>query len=137
MRYTKIAITLLRCTLLTVTLAAFGVKAQTLTKGVVGEKIRRVEDGVDEFQKYLERRGDSARSTAASPQAQANKGKRRTTTSSQPSTANANAKKDELEDAMGDLNRSTNRLRRKFDPADKWIETKPQVELFFRGVVTF
>ena len=28
----------------------------------------------------------------------------------------------------GDLNRSTNRLRRKFDPLDKWIETRPQVE---------
>ena len=26
------------------------------------------------------------------------------------------------------MNRSTNRLRRKFDPNDKWIETKPQVE---------
>ena len=128
MRYTKIAITLLHCALLTVTLAASGVKAQSLTKAAVGEKIRRVEDGVDEFQKYLERRGDSARSTAASPQAQANKGKRRTTTSSQPSTANANAKKDELEDAMGDLNRSTNRLRRKFDPTDNWQGTRVQVE---------
>ena len=29
---------------------------------------------------------------------------------------------------MGDLNRSTNRLRRKFDPTDKWMETKAQVE---------
>ena len=29
---------------------------------------------------------------------------------------------------MSDLNKSTNRLRRKFDPGDKWIETKPQVE---------
>ena len=45
--------------------------------------------------------------------------------------------KDELNDALDDLCLSTNRLRRKFDPADKWIETKPQVELFFRGVVTF
>ena len=37
-------------------------------------------------------------------------------------------KKDELDDALGDLNRSTNRLRRKFDPTDKWMETRPQVE---------
>ena len=36
--------------------------------------------------------------------------------------------KDELNDALDDLCLSTNRLRRKFDPADKWIETKPQVE---------
>jgi hypothetical protein len=33
-----------------------------------------------------------------------------------------------LDGALGDLNRSTNRLRRKFDPTDKWLETKPQVE---------
>jgi hypothetical protein len=26
------------------------------------------------------------------------------------------------------LNRSTNRLRRQFDPTDKWMETRPQVE---------
>jgi hypothetical protein len=32
-----------------------------------------------------------------------------------------------LDDALGDLNRSTNRLRRKFDATDKWIETKGQV----------
>src|SRR5262249_57134497 len=31
-------------------------------------------------------------------------------------------------EALGDLNRSTNRLRRKFDATDKWIETKSQVE---------
>jgi hypothetical protein len=36
--------------------------------------------------------------------------------------------KDELDDALGDLNRSTNRLRRKFDPTDKWTETKPRLE---------
>ena len=29
---------------------------------------------------------------------------------------------------MGDLNRSTNRLRRKFDATDKWMETKIEVE---------
>ena len=33
-----------------------------------------------------------------------------------------------MDDALGDLNRSTNRLRRKFDPLDKWMETRPQVE---------
>jgi len=36
--------------------------------------------------------------------------------------------KDDLDDALGDLNRSTNRLRRKFDATDKWMETKVQVE---------
>ena len=40
----------------------------------------------------------------------------------------AREKKDELDDALGDLNGSTNRLRRRFDPSDKWMETRPQVE---------
>jgi chromosome segregation ATPase len=99
----------------------------TLTKAAVGEKIRRVEEGVDEFRNYLERKGENAKSAAASPQAQEAKGKRRrTATESQKATATA--KKDELDDALGDLNRSTNRLRRKFDPTDKWQETRVQVE---------
>ena len=33
-----------------------------------------------------------------------------------------------MDDALGDLNRSTNRLRRKFDVTDTWMETKIQVE---------
>jgi hypothetical protein len=104
-----------------------GVNAQPVSKAAVGEKIRRVEDGVDQFRKYLDQRGDNARSTASTSQAQARQGsKRRTATEAQKSTANA--KKDELDDALGDLNKSTNRLRRKFDPTDKWQETRPQVE---------
>jgi len=105
---------------------ASGVGAQPLMKAVVGDKIRRVEDGVDQFRKYLEKRGDNARSAAAAPQTQARQGRRRTATESQKATANA--KKDELDDALGDLNRSTNRLRRKFDPTDKWQGTRVQVE---------
>ena len=50
----------------------------------------------------------------------------RTATESQKTAARE--KTDELDDALGDLNRSTNRLRRKFDPTDKWMETRPQVE---------
>ena len=103
-----------------------GVSAQSLTKAAVGDKIRRVEDGVDQFRDYLKKRGENAQSAAAAPQAQARRGKRGTATESQKATATA--KKDELDDAMGDLNRSTNRLRRKFDPTDKWQETRPQVE---------
>src|SRR5215471_17114319 len=36
--------------------------------------------------------------------------------------------KDDLDDAMDDLNRSTNRLRRKFDPTPNYLETKIQME---------
>jgi hypothetical protein len=96
--------------------------AQTVTKAAVGDKIRRVEDGVDQFRKYLEQRGDNARSSDTAPQTQ----KRRPAMDSQKATANA--KKDELDDAMGELNRSTNRLRRKFEPIDNWLETKAEVQ---------
>ena len=102
-----------------------GLIAQTLTKAAVGDKIRRVEDGVDQFQKYLDQRGDNAKSAASSAPAQA-QGRRRTATESQKATASA--KKDELNDALGDLNRSTNRLRRKFNGTETWQQTKAQVE---------
>jgi hypothetical protein len=36
--------------------------------------------------------------------------------------------KDDLENAMDDLNRTTNRLRRKFDPTSNYLETKVQME---------
>jgi hypothetical protein len=82
--------------------------------------------GVDEFRKYLERRGESAHSTAATPQAQSRRAKRGQATEAQKSTATA--RKDDLDDALGDLNRSTNRLRRKFDATDTWMETKVEVQ---------
>ena len=40
----------------------------TFTKAQVADRIRKVEDGVDESQKYLENRGDNARSRAQSAQ---------------------------------------------------------------------
>ncbi len=103
--------------------------AQTMAKSAVAEKIRRVEDGVDEFRKYLERRGDNARDTASTAQQSGRTSSRRgTANNTQARTATAQAGKDELDDALGDLNSSTNRLRRKFDATEKWIETKSQVE---------
>ena len=49
-------------------------------------------------------------------------------TNTEARKATAQSGKDELDDALGDLNSSTNRLRRKFDATEKWIETKAQVE---------
>lgn len=98
--------------------------AQLMTKPQVANLIKNVENGVDEFRDYLEKRGENARETAAAPQASGRR--KRQATESQKSTANN--KKDALDDALGDLNRSTNRLRRRFDPTDKWIETKGEVE---------
>ena len=61
-------------------------------------------------------------------QAARNSGRARGRTATESQKAVAREKKDELDDALGDLNGSTNRLRRRFDPTDKWLETRPQVE---------
>jgi len=95
-----------------------------MPKAQVANLISKVENGVDEFRNYLEKRGDNARDTAST--AQTSCCKNRPATESQK--AKASDKKDALDDALGDLNRSTNRLRRKFDPTDKWMETKGEVE---------
>ena len=95
--------------------------AQVFTKAQVGDRIRKVEDGVDEFRKWAENRAEKGQAAKGSGRTRG-----RTATDSQKDAADE--KKDELEDALGDLNRSTNRLRRKFDPLDKWMETRPQVE---------
>ena len=103
-----------------------GALAQVVfTKAQVADRIRKVEDGVDEFRKWAENRGEQGQSTA---QAARNSGRARGRTATESQKAVAREKKDELDDALGDLNGSTNRLRRRFDPTDKWLETRPQVE---------
>jgi hypothetical protein len=98
--------------------------AQPMPKAQVANLIVKVENGVDDFKKYLEKRGENARE--ASSTAPASGRKKRQATESQKATASS--KKDALDDALGDLNRSTNRLRRKFDATDTWMDTKVQVE---------
>lgn len=100
------------------------------TKAQVADQIRKVEDGVDEFQKYLDNQGDEARSRAQSAQSSGTTSRRRQSNSSNTQARQEQAKqtKDDLEDAMDDLNRSTNRLRRKFDPTSNYLETKAQME---------
>lgn len=106
--------------------------AQTnpFTKAQVGDRIRKVEDGVDQFQKYLENRGDDAQNRAQSAQSSD-----ATTRRQRSNSANTGARgnqatqtKDDLENAMDDLNRATNRIRRKFDPTSNYLETKVQME---------
>ena len=99
--------------------------AQMMAKAQVANLISKVENGVDEFRNYLEKRGDNARDAASTAQAS---GRRKRQPATENQKATASGKKDALDDALGDLNRSTNRLRRKFDPTDKWMETKAQVE---------
>jgi hypothetical protein len=96
-----------------------------MAKAQVANLITKVENGVDEFRSYLEKRGENARDANAAAESS---GRRKTKGATDSQKAKANTKKDELDDALGDLNRSTNRLRRKFDATDKWMETKSQVE---------
>ena len=98
--------------------------AQLMTKPQVANLIKNVENGVDDFRKYLDKRGENARDASSTTQAS---GRKRAGATENQKAAASN-KKDDLDDALGDLNRSTNRLRRKFDPLDKWIETKVEVE---------
>jgi hypothetical protein len=98
--------------------------AQLMAKPQVANLIKNVENGVDEFRDYLDKRGENA-SDAASAAASSG---RQTRKASSSQKSKATAKKDALDDALGDLNKSTNRLRRKFDATDKWMETKGQVQ---------
>jgi hypothetical protein len=100
------------------------------TKAQVGDRIRKVEDGVDQFQKYLENRGDDAQNRAQSAQSSGATTRRQQSDSANTGARGNQAKqtKDDLENAMDDLNRTTNRMRRKFDPTSNYLETKAQME---------
>jgi len=102
----------------------------TFTKAQVSDRIRKVEDVVDEFQKYLENRGENARSKAQSVQNSGNTTRRRQGSPSKTQARQDQAKqtKDDLEDATDDLNQSTNRLRRKFNPTSNYLAMKAQME---------
>lgn len=100
--------------------------AQPLPKARVADLIKKVENGVDEFRDYLEKRGENAKARGSTPQGESRRARRGTPTETQKEVAKE--RKDELDDALGDLNRSTNRLRRQFDATDKWQETRVQVE---------
>jgi hypothetical protein len=106
--------------------------AQTtpFAKGQVADRIRKVEDGVDEFRKHLDNRGDDAKNRADAAQSNGATSRRQRSNSTNTEARGNQAKqsKDDLEDAMDDLNRTTNRLRRKFDPTANYLETKAQME---------
>ena len=99
--------------------------AQALPKPQVASLIARVENNVDEFRNYLEKRGENARDASSAAESS---GRRKGQGATESQKARAGNKKDALDDALGELNQSTNRLRRKFDATDRWIETKTEVE---------
>ena len=107
-------------------------QAQTnpFTKAQVGDRIRKVEDGVDQFSNYLDNRGQDAKNRADSAKSSGATTRRQGSDSANTGarTNQAQQTKDDLESAMDDLNRTTNRLRRKFDPTSNYLETKAQME---------
>jgi hypothetical protein len=131
MKHTR-AKTISRTAVLLFSVGLADAQVGAFTKAQVADRIRKVEDGVDEFRKYLENRGEDARSRAQSAQSTTSTSRRRARSSDTTNAAarqdQAKRTKDELDDALGDLNRSTNRLRRKFDPSSKYMETRAQME---------
>ena len=113
------------CIVAMIGLSANQATAQPMAKAQVANLITKVENGVDEFRNYLEKRGENASDAKSTAQPS---GRRKGQGATENQKAKASSKKDALDDALGDLNKSTNRLRRKFDATDKWIETKGQVE---------
>jgi ABC-type transporter Mla subunit MlaD len=113
-----------------VTLYTAHAQTSPFSKAQVADRIRKVEDGVDEFDKYLEKRGDDAKNRTDSAQSSGatTRRQRSDSTNTQARGDQAKQTKDDLENAMDDLNRTTNRLRRKFDPAANYLETKAQME---------
>jgi hypothetical protein len=118
-------------TVWSVLFAGFLLAQGTFTKAYVADRIRKVEDGLDEFRDWAEKRGEEAKGRAESAKSSGKTPRRTRTASSDTQAARtdqAKNTKDDLNDALGDMNRSTNRLRRKFDATDTWMETKVQVE---------
>ena len=103
-------------------------------KAQVGDRIRKVENGVDDFEKYLTSRGENAKDQAGSAKssgaAKRGQGAKSANKDARKDQAKDQGKqsKDDLQNAMDDLNRTTNRLRRKFDATANYLETKVQME---------
>ena len=125
--------TVFKCMTILATVGLFATAhAQTnpFTKAQVGDRIRKVEDGVDQFRNYLENRGEDAKDRADSARSSGATARRQGSNSANTDARTNQGKqtKDDLENAMDDLNRTTNRLRRKFDPTSNYLETKVQME---------
>ncbi len=101
-----------------------------LSKAQVADQIRKVENGVDDFEKYLTSRGENAKDQAGSAKSsgEAKRGQGANSANKEAGKEKASQGKDDLQNAMDDLNQTTNRLRRKFDATANYLETKVQME---------
>jgi len=127
--------TVVGCTAILSAVGLFSVTFAETThfnKAQVGDRIRKVENGVDDFEKYLSTRGENARNQAESAKKGGGEsrrgGGRADAANKGAAKEQAKGSKDELQNAMDDLNRTTNRLRRKFDATANYLETKVQME---------
>ena len=131
--------TILCCTAIFSAVSFFTItfaETNPFNKAQVGDRIRKVENGVDDFEKYLTTRGENAKDQAgAAKDSGAAKSGAATKRGQSANSANKDARKDQagqskddLQNAMDDLNRTTNRLRRKFDETANYLETKVQME---------
>ena len=121
------------CPAVALLIAAIGMiatpaSAQLMPRAQVADLIARVENGVDEFRDYLEKRGDNARDASSTTKDSGRRRGQGGQGATEGQKAKANDKKDALDEALGDLNGSTNRLRRKFDATDTWMATKDRTE---------
>ena len=97
-------------TMLAVVSLSTAAQAQTnpFTKAQVGDRIRKVEDGVDQFRNYLDNRGQDAKNRADSAKSSGATTRRQGSNSANTDARANQAKqtKDDLENAMDDLNRT-------------------------------
>ena len=121
--------TLLRGTVILSAVSLFTItfaETNPFSKAQVADRIRKVENGVDEFENYLSTRGENAKDQGA-PAKSSGSTKRGQNANPENKAARkdqANQTKDDLQNAMDDLNRTTNRLRRKFDATTNYLETE-------------
>ena len=125
--------TLLRGTVILSAVSLFTVtfaETNPFSKAQVADRIRKVENGVDDFEKYLTTRGENAKDQAGSAKSSgaAKRGQNANPENKAARKDQAGKSKDDLQNAMDDLNRTTNRLRRKFDATANYLETKVQME---------
>ena len=125
--------TVLFCTVIFSAVSFFTITFAETTpfnKAQVGDRIRKVENGVDDFEKYLSSRGENAKDQAGSAKSSgaAKRGQGANSANKDARKDQAGQSKDDLQNAMDDLNRTTNRLRRKFDATANYLETKVQME---------
>ncbi len=79
------------------------------SKAVVEDHIKKVEDGVDEFRKYLEKRGEDVKNNGQAAQNSEARRGRAAPANTEARKDQANRTKDELDNALDDLNGATNR----------------------------